>query len=107
MFALDRRSWKQDRPSDAPMLRAVASVRVPQLETAANSSAWQLLHLHRFCGKPQILALSATGNSKFSADHADIQPTWRQDYTWTDAVVHLPTTDPPTGLLHSSCSVRV
>lgn len=46
-------------------------------------------------------------NSESIESHADIKSTWGEGYTWTDAVVPLPTVGPPTGLLHSSCSVRV
>ncbi|KAL3151022.1 hypothetical protein ABBQ38_012893 [Trebouxia sp. C0009 RCD-2024] len=61
------------------MRRALASAGLPQLHvvTVADTSAWQLLHSYGFC---------------------DIDSTWRQEYTWTNAVVHMPSSDPPTAL---------
>ncbi|KAL3145695.1 hypothetical protein ABBQ32_003229 [Trebouxia sp. C0010 RCD-2024] len=57
----------------------LSSAGLPQLYvvTLADTPAWQLLHWYGFC---------------------DINSTWRQEYTWTNAVVHMPSTDPPTAL---------
>lgn len=56
------------------MLRALASIRVPQLRStsAANSTAWQLLQLHCFCGKHSTLALSAIDPHPITVDTPQI-----------------------------------